>query len=262
MTKQISAPDSAPTARRPDKLPTAFGTTPVADALLRPHLPFSGQQILFISSCDDQHTHLLPLLKEWGLVTTACRHPTAIRQDRLQKFHVVVLCGPKTSWNAKDENRLVAGAARIIECEASHPMQPRVINARIIAVSWHSPQGILDALTMAIHSTHANPDSLLPTDEVVHFEKIAPPIRNAFLESARSSLATIKSSPNCKDVQRELHNLSGSLRFFDLVELSIRCADLESRMGHDGLAYHRHSLSLLELQLEAVIQDIQALKAE
>jgi hypothetical protein len=33
-------------------------------------------------------------------------------------------------------------------------------------------------------------------------------------------------------------------------------------MGHDGLAYHRHSLSLLELQLEAVIQDIQALKAE
>ena len=165
MTKQISAPDSAPTARRPDKLPTAFGTTPVADALLRPHLPFSGQQILFISSCDDQHTHLLPLLKEWGLVTTACRHPTAIRQDRLQKFHVVVLCGPKTSWNAKDENRLVAGAARIIECEASHPMQPRVINARIIAVSWHSPQGIFDALTMAIHSTHANPDSLLPTDE-------------------------------------------------------------------------------------------------
>ena len=76
-------------------------------------------------------------------MTTACRHPTAIRQDRLQKFHVVVLCGPKTSWNAKDENRLVAGAARIIECEASHPMQPRVINARIIAVSWHSPQGIL-----------------------------------------------------------------------------------------------------------------------
>src|SRR3989442_7418508 len=42
----------------------------------------------------------------------------------------------------------------------------------------------------------------------------------------------IKSSKNRKDVQRELHNLSGSLRFFDLTELSIRCAVLENGINH------------------------------
>src|SRR5256885_16969380 len=61
-------------------------------------LSFSGEQVLFISSSDELHAHLLPHLKSWGLATTACHHPTAIRQDRLQKFQVVVLCGPKTSW--------------------------------------------------------------------------------------------------------------------------------------------------------------------
>lgn len=262
MTKQISTPDDASPACRPEKLPAAAERMSISEALSPPHLPFSGEQVLFISSCDDLHAHLLPLLKGWGLTTTACHHPTAIRQDRLQKFHVVMLCGPKISWNPKDENRLVAGASRIIECEANHPMQPRVINSRIIEVSWHSSQGVLDALMLAIHSTHANLGHISSSDTVAHFQKISVPIRNAFLESARSSLEIIKSSECCNDVQRELHNLAGSLRFFDLMELSIRCADLENRIDHDGLTYHRHSLSLLEVQLEHIIEDIQSLKGE
>ncbi len=78
----------------------------------------------------------------------------------------------------------------------------------------------------------------------------------AFLESACSSLAIIKSSKNRKDVQRELHNLSGSLRFFDLTELSIRCASLENGINHDGLMQHRQSLWALELQLDQLLEEI------
>ncbi|SOE36053.1 Hpt domain-containing protein [Delftia acidovorans] len=259
MKKQTSTLDSAPTPYRSEKFSTAAESITTTEEPLSSALSFSGEQVLFISSSDELHAHLLPHLKSWGLATTACHHPTAIRQDRLQKFQVVVLCGSKTSWNPKDENRLVAGAASIIECEADHPLQPKVINARIIEVSWRSLQGLFDALQLAVQPRPANSGRISSTDDVAHFQQIPAPIRTAFLESARSSLAIIKSSKNRKDVQRELHNLSGSLRFFDLTELSIRCAGLENGINHDGLMHHAHSLLALELQLDQLLEEIRTL---
>ena len=256
MKKQTSTLDSASTPYRSEKLSTATESIAVTEDPPASALSFSGEQVLFISSSDELHAHLLPHLKSWGLETTACHHPTAIRQDRLQKFRVVVLCGPKTSWNPKDENRLVAAAASIIECEAEHPLRPKVINARIIEVSWRSLQGVFDALQLAVQSRPANSSRVSSTDDVAHFQQIPAPIRMAFLESACSSLAIIKSSKNRKDVQRELHNLSGSLRFFDLTELSIRCASLENGINHDGLMQHRQSLWALELQLDQLLEEI------
>lgn len=259
MKKQTSNVDSAPTPYRSEKFPTAAESRTAAEEPSSCALSFSGEQVLFISSCDELHAHLLPHLQSWGLAITACHHPTAIRQDRLQKFQAVVLCGPKTSWNPKDENRLVAGAASIIECEAEHSLRPKVINARIIEVSWRSLQGVFDALKLAVQPRPASSKRISSTDDVTHFQKIPPAIRAAFLESARSSLATIKSSKNRKDVQRELHNLSGSLRFFDLTELSKRCAVLENGINHDGLIHHEKSLLELELQLDQLLEEIRTL---
>lgn len=259
MKKQTSTLDSAPTPYRSGKFSTAAESITAAEEPSSCALSFSGEQVLFISSCDELHAHLLPHLQSWGLAITACHHPTAIRQDRLQKFQVVVLCGPKTSWNPKDENRLVAGAASIIECEAEHSIRPKVINARIIEVSWRSLQGVFDALKLAVQPRPASSKRIPSADDATYFQKIPAAIRTAFLESARSSLATIQSSKNRKDVQRELHNLSGSLRFFELTELSIRCAELENGIDHDGLVHHGQSLLALELQLVQLLEEVQTL---
>lgn len=258
MKKQTSPPDNATTTYFPEESLAAVEATSGAQALSSPSLPFSGEQILFVCSCDELHARLLPMFKSWGLSTTACHHPTAIRQDRLHGFKAVVLCGPKVSWKTEDENRLVAEARCIVECETDHPMQPRVINARLIEVSSRSRQGILNALKLAIHPGNSGLDIAFSRDEIAHFRKIASPIRSAFLESARSSLKIIESGQSSKDIQRELHNLSGSLRFLDLTELSMQCTELESAISHAGLDRHKNSLALLESQLEKIISDIQA----
>src|SRR5258708_40063401 len=96
MKKQTSTLDSAPTPYRSEKISTAAESITATEKPPSSALSFSGEQVLSTSSSDELHAHLLPHLKSWGLATTSCHHPTAIRQDRLPTSHALLLSGPNT----------------------------------------------------------------------------------------------------------------------------------------------------------------------
>jgi HPt (histidine-containing phosphotransfer) domain-containing protein len=211
------------------------------------------------------HAHLLPHLRSWGLNVSAHPGPSGIGLDHIKKAHAVIFCGSRESWSAKDENRVTAAATCVIECDDSHPTAPRKINNRFIAVSSRSLHGIFRALQLATNSSGPllQPPSSMAAqswwgDGISRLQDAPAPIRNAFIESTFSSLRIIQTSTNRKAVALELHNLSGSLQFFHLVELSMQCVQLEEGIHQEGMDSHEAHLATLASSLDSLMKAIHA----
>ncbi|WP_267967009.1 Hpt domain-containing protein [Delftia tsuruhatensis] len=228
------------------------------EPLSAPAQIFSGTKILFISSSNQLHALLSPFLQGWGLDLHSYSSPSEIRSGHVKNFRFAIFAGPRDSWNPRSENRVASALDCIIECEKNHGLEPERINQRLITVSSKSLPGLVQALQWAIHSPYsASPPrpSRLPLGislsdiHLQHLQETSATIRTAFLASLSSSLLILTTSRDREDIQRELHNLSGSLRFFHLREMSFYCLALEEGITRNGFGAHAMDIAYLQSEL-------------
>ena len=115
---------------------------------------FAQESIIFVASAVEWHELVVPHLVAWGLDAAAYRTPQAVTSEKLDAARVLVICGERGAWEARDENRLVEEAKCVIDCQRDGPAQP-VRTGRVISLSCYALKGLNSALGEALHGTQA-----------------------------------------------------------------------------------------------------------
>lgn len=196
---------------------------------------FSGCSAIFLSPSLEYHNHIIPHLEHWGLDICAYLHPSQISTQHISAADCVIIFQSDASWDASDENMIVARSPWTIECHGSNPAT--ITRAgRSILVNSHSLGSLFKALQQVTASAQGrneilaatNPPALLPGH-----------ILEAFQISSHSSAQHIRQSMESGDmagVMHELHNLAGSLAAAGAHDLSRYCIELEITAKAEGIS--------------------------
>ncbi|RKF49450.1 hybrid sensor histidine kinase/response regulator [Paraburkholderia fungorum] len=110
---------------------------------------FAGEPVIFLSSADEWREFAEPHLAAWGLRVETYRHPALVGEAALDAARALIICGEHDTWHPVEENRLVEGAAWVVECHRDGPVQP-VRTGRVVSVSCYSLKGLEAALRLAL----------------------------------------------------------------------------------------------------------------
>ncbi|CAB3729716.1 Sensor histidine kinase RcsC [Paraburkholderia sediminicola] len=110
---------------------------------------FAGELLIFLSSTDEWRAFAEPHFAAWGLRVQAYRHPALVDEATLDAARALIICGEHDTWHPVEENRLVEGAAWVVDCHRDGPAQP-VRTGRIVSVSCYSLKGLEAALRLAL----------------------------------------------------------------------------------------------------------------
>ena len=108
-----------------------------------------GARVLFLSSAQEWCDFAVPHLEQWGARASVYRHPAAIPETDLESAAVLVIWGEREQWQPDDENRLIEGAAWVVDGYPDGPAQA-ISTGKIASVSCLSLSGLEASMRLTL----------------------------------------------------------------------------------------------------------------
>ncbi|MGE8657934.1 MAG: ATP-binding protein [Achromobacter sp.] len=127
------------------------------DADIIPEVPqFPGRRVILVAAAAVWRDVMASVLQVWGMQVETCAHPAVVGEGSLDGADVLLFWGDRQTWHPADENRLIEGAAWVLDCLEDGPAEP-VVSGRVVSVSVFSLRGLVEALRHALQDQHLRP---------------------------------------------------------------------------------------------------------